>query len=164
MSLTIFVHSTILYSEIISTFSNQKINLKLLMWYFTSLKGKSRFFLPVQQCHLAEKQQNSVGADTHPAGLSGSLLSSHLKVTTFLVDGAGAAEVPWEFRPLWSPTCPALIEWFSSSSSSSNARNEYDIGGDWIGVALQHNGRLNIHSILKSIQCRSGKLPQMPQN
>lgn len=73
-------------------------------------RQKPGFFLPVQQCHLAEKQQNSVGADTHPAGLSGSLLSSHLKVTTFLVDGAGAAEVPWEFRPLWSPTCPALIE------------------------------------------------------
>lgn len=77
---------------------------------------------------------------THPAGLSDSLPSSHLKVT-FLVDEAGVAGDPWKIRPLWAPACPTLIKWFSSSSSK--ARNEQDTGGDWIGVALVKQGRAN---------------------
>lgn len=95
----------------------------------------------MQQCHLVEKQQYSIELDTHPVGLSGSLPSSHLNVT-FLADGAGVAGDPWEIRPLWSPTCPTLMEWFSSSSSK--ARNEHDTGGDWIGAALQNQGGVNI--------------------
>lgn len=98
----------------------------------------------MQQCHLVGN--NSIELDTHPTGLSGSMPSSHLKVT-FLFDKAGVAEDPWEIRPLWNPACSTLIKWLSSSSS--RARNEHDTGGDWIGVALQNKGRVNIHCILQ---------------
>lgn len=110
------------------------------MGYFSSLEGEMKGSLAtlVQQCRLVEKWQYSTELDTHPVGLSGSLPSSHLKVT-FLADGAGVAG---EIRPFWCPACPTLIEWFSSSSS--NARNEHDIWGDWIGAALQNQGGVNI--------------------
>lgn len=57
--------------------------------------------------------------DTHPVGLSGSLLSAHLNVT-FLAAGVAV-------------TGDKLF----SSSSSSSARKEHEEGGDWTAVALQ---------------------------
>lgn len=73
--------------------------------------------------------------ETHPVGLSGSLLSAHLNVT-LLAAGAAATGDAWAPWPLWAPVCPTLIKLFSSSSSSS-ARKEHEEGGDWTAVALQ---------------------------
>lgn len=72
--------------------------------------------------------------DTHPVGLSDSLLSAHLNVT-LLAAGAAVTGDPWAPGPLWAPVCPTLIKRLSSSSSS--ARKEHEEGGDWTAVALQ---------------------------